>query len=392
MKITHDTQIVIGKILAVIIIISACVGVGIIIGERGLKSPLASQGELEFQSIQEVWELLHTEYLNANDLNDKDLVIGAIRGMLQTLDDPHTTFFDEEQTQLFYDILYNNSLEGVGIRIELQNDNLTVVAPLKDSPAENAGVRSGDIIIAVDRQSVQGEDPDVAATRIRGPKGTQVTLTILRGEQKIDIEITRDLIEIPTVEYRQLEGNIAHISIFQFSNKTASKFDDAVDEALKQGNTKIILDVRSNPGGVLESAVSIADRFLPLNSIILVEKIGGDVYKTHTAQTPPTLEDIPVVVLQNKGSASASEILTVALSENIDVPIVGETSFGKGTVQTVSSLAGKTSIKYTIAEWLTPNKMHIDGVGISPTVEVQNDPDTQADEQLNKAIEILQGL
>lgn len=390
-RITRDTKIVIGKILAVVIVINASIGVGIIIGDQGVKGPLASESSLEFQSITEVWDLLHTEYIDAPDLDDKALVIGAIRGMVGALDDPYTEFFDDQETNALSDLL-NGSFEGVGIKIDTQGDVLTIIAPLKNSPAQIAGIQPGDIITAVDGQPVEGENLNVVIARIRGPKGTQVVLTISRGDQSIDIAIIRDVIDIPTVEYQELEGNIAHISIFQFLEGSASDFDEAIADALEAGNDKIILDLRSNPGGFLGSAVSVADRFLPINSIILVEKLKGDEYKTYTAQTPPTIQDIPVVILQDKGSASASEILIGALQSNNQVPVVGEKSFGKGTVQTISELPGNTSIKYTITEWLTPEKEHIDGVGIIPTVEIQDNLETEQDEQLNKAIEIIQGL
>ena len=390
-RITRDTKIIIGKVLAVIIVINASIGVGIIIGDQGLKSPLASKGDLEFQSITEVWDLLHTEYINAPDLDDKALITGAIRGMVGALDDPYTEFFDDQETQALSDLL-NGSFEGVGIRIDTQGDTLVIIAPLKNSPAQIAGVQPGDVITAVDGQPIEGKNLNVVIASIRGPKGTQVVLTVLRNNQSIDIAITRDVINIPTVEYQELEGNIAHISIFQFLEGSASDFDEAISDAFKAGNDKIILDLRSNPGGFLGSAVSIADRFLPLNSVILVERVKGGEYKTYTAQTPPTIQDIPVVVLQDKGSASASEILVGALQSNNKIPVVGETSFGKGTVQTINELPGNTSIKYTITEWLTPEQEHIDGVGIIPTVEVQNNPDTETDEQLEKAIEVIQGL
>ena len=389
----HDTQIIIGKIIAVLIVVSASISVGIIIGREHLQGPFASNQEIQVESIQEVWNILHQDYIYADKLDDQKLLIGAIRGMVQAADDPHTTFFDKSESDLLRELL-QGSFEGIGVRILPEDGFLTIIEPLRGSPAEKAGIRSGDVIVAVDGQSIQDENVDVVVARIKGPKGTQVVLTISREEQQRDITITRDVIDFPTLEYASLEGNIAHIAVFQFLENTASDFDAAVAQALKEGNDKIILDLRSNPGGLLESAVDIADRFLSLNSIILLERTsgGGGEYRTYTAKTPPTLQDIPVVVLQNRASASASEILAGALQDNNSVPIVGETSFGKGTVQIVKPLSGDTSIKYTITEWLTPNEMHIDGVGIAPTVEVEDDPDTEQDEQLDKAIEIIQGL
>ena len=389
---TNDVKIIISKALTVLIVVSASVGVGIIIGEQGGKGPLASQGDLKFHTIQEVWNILHTDYLKAEDIDDQELIKGAIRGMLESLEDPHTVFLNNEETQLFFDLIYNNSFEGVGIRIELRDQDLTIIAPLKNSPAQKAGVQPGDIIVAVDGEDVRGEDADITAAKIRGPKDTQVVLTVLRGERELDIAISRAVIDIPTVEWQELEGGVAHISVFQFSRDTVSDFDKAVAEALDAGNDKIILDVRSNPGGFLSSAITLAERFVPINSVIVIENKASGEPTTHTSNKPPSIQDIPVVVLQDKGSASASEILSAALKDNNNAPIVGETSFGKGTVQIVNNLSGGTSIKYTTAEWLTPNKMHIDGVGIQPTYEVQNNPDTEQDEQLDKALEIIQGL
>ena len=389
---THDTKTIIVKILTLVVIIEASVGIGIIIGDQGVTTKQPSPvRDLELGTIQEVWDIIHDDYIEADNLDDNELIVGAIRGMLQTLDDPYTSFFSKQEAEIFNEYI-GGSFEGIGVMIDSQNDTLTVIAPLKDSPAEKAGIKPQDIIIAVDGNTITGENPDVSIAKIRGPKGSKVTLTIKRDRQQLDIEVTRDTIDIPTIEYINLEGDIAQISIFHFLLNTPSDFDNAVAQAFQEGNKRIILDVRSNPGGFLESATNIADRFFPNGTVIALERSHDNQYKTFVTKREPTLDGVPLVVLQNNGSASASEILVGALQDNNNVPVVGETSFGKGRIQNYGHLSGGTSLKYTVAEWFTPNRTHIDTIGITPTVEIQDDPDTEQDEQLEKAIEIIKGL
>ncbi|MEX0916752.1 MAG: S41 family peptidase, partial [Candidatus Spechtbacterales bacterium] len=268
----------------------------------------------------------------------------------------------------------------------------TVISPLKDSPAQRAGIQTGDIIIAIDGASAQGITLNEAVEKIRGPRNSQVVLRMSRGGAELDITVTRDTILIPSVRYEKKEGGSAYIEILQFSEDTSAEFETAARRALDDGATSIVLDLRYNPGGYLEAAVEVAGWFTPRNTLVVTEREGSGETRQHRGGGPSSLGNIPVVILQNEGSASASEISAGALRDTRNAPVVGEKSFGKGTVQTLERLDGGTSIKFTIARWITPSGQEINGTGIEATVPIEDDAETLQDEQLEKALEVARGL
>lgn len=349
------------------------------------------EDEVTFATVQYVWDILNTEYVGANGLDRTAVLQGAIRGMLSALDDPYTVFFDDSETTDFLNGL-SGTFEGVGIEVSLEENGLTVISPLKDSPAQKAGIEAGDIIVAIDGTLTDGITLDEAVGKIRGPRNSSVTLRVVRDGEERDIAVIRDTITVPSVRYEKRDGGIAYIEILQFSEDTTAEFERAANAALADGATSIVLDLRYNPGGYLEAAVDVAGWFTPRNTLVVTEREGSGVTRQHKAQGPSSLADIPVVIVQNEGSASASEILSGALRDVRSAAIVGQKSFGKGTVQILERLDGGTSIKFTIARWITPSGQEINGTGIEATMSVEDNSETPQDEQLEKAFEIARGL
>lgn len=349
--------------------------------------------KVNFGLIEKVWNLINEDFVNADDLDRDSLILGAIRGMVEALDDPHSVFFDEEQTRNFITAL-QGEFEGIGIEINIREDRLTVIAPLKDMPAARAGMLAGDIITKIDRESAEGITLEEAVTKIRGPKGTAVVLTLERSGKELDVTIVRDTIEVPTTEL-ELIDNIAVIELSQFSEKASNDFENAAREVLNSNADRILLDLRNNPGGFLDASINIAGWFIPEGKLIVREEMGGGQERRHISSGPALLKDFPVVILQNEGSASASEILAGAMRDHLDATIIGTRSFGKGTVQNFTNMDGGTSLKLTVARWITPSGEAIDQKGIEPTITVEANTEeilVGNDAQRERALEILRNL
>jgi len=350
--------------------------------------------KVEFSLVEDVWNLINQKYVNSDDIDREALIYGAIRGMLEELNDPYTVFFDREEIGEFLDSIAG-SFEGVGMEIGIREDHLTVITPLKDSPAERAGVKSGDKIIAIDGEDSTDLTLEEAVTKIRGERGTVVTLTVLRGEQQLDIRITRDVIQVPSLRWNMEDDNVAYIEVIQFSDNSEKELKKIAGEILESDANKIILDLRNNPGGLLDSAISIAGWFISKGEVVVIEERGDGVRTEHKSLGPATFRDFPMAVLVNEGSASASEILAGAFRDQNKTPIIGKQTFGKGLVQSLESLSGGASLKITIARWVTPLGHYINSVGIEPDIEVeltQEDLDADLDPQKSKAIEVIRGL
>lgn len=349
----------------------------------------------DFGLFWKAWRLIDASAYKASDDSSENRVYGAIRGLVESLGDPYSVFFTPEENQRFSQEV-QGSFGGVGIELGMKDGNLAVIAPLKGTPAERGGIRAGDYILAIDSSTTDGISIDKAVGLIRGNEGTTVTLTILSGNSKPrDVVLKRERIEIPSIDVK-MEGTVAHISIYEFTADAGAKFREAV-RGLPKNTSAVVLDVRNNPGGFLEVAVDIAGWFVPRDSVVVKEAERDGTMTPFAAKGPATLIDMPVVVLMNGGSASASEILAGALRDLRHAPLVGENSFGKGTVQEVRDLPGGNgaSIKLTVAEWLTPNGSKINKVGLKPDVEVKTpasadttDADTKNDVQLQKALEV----
>lgn len=354
----------------------------------------------EFKQLYDAFDKLNLLYYK--DLDQEKMVNGAINGMFDALDDPYSDYLTKEESENFNASL-SSSFEGIGAEIEARNDYIMIVSPIKNSPAEKAGLLPRDMVLAVDGKSIQGMSTSEAVTLIRGEKGTQVTLTIQRDgmADNMDVKIIRDVIPVETVYGEMGEDKIAHIQITSFSEKTAEELVAKLAEFEVQGMQSIVLDVRQNPGGYLVAALDISNLFLEKGTTILqVEPRQGEaeVYKAEGGKK----YDLPVTVLIDEGSASASEILAAALQEGAGAEIIGVKSFGKGTVQTVEDLQGGASIKYTNAKWLTPNGNWINEKGVTPTIEVPYpdyvyltyvDPTLElADGSTNAAVKSVEGM
>jgi len=349
------------------------------------------QGErrLIFPTFWEAWDKLHANFIG--ELVDEKLFYGAVAGMVRSAGDPYTVFQPPADTKQFEETI-EGSFGGVGIEIGVQNGAVTVISPLDGSPAKQAGIEAGDIIMAVDEEVItQDMTIDQVVQQIRGLNGETVKLTIFREgvSQPEDITIVRDTIEIASVKLSMLD-NIAHITITNFNADTAKKFNDIARQAKEQGAAGMIVDVRNNPGGFLQASVDIASRFLDKDTLVVSEQ--GNKNKDYKATGNTLLKDMPAVVLVNAGSASASEILAGALHDQLGTPIVGTQTFGKGSVQEFIKLSDGSSLRVTIAKWYTPNGRSINEEGIEPTIVVKSNRDTEEDEQLNQALTEIKTL
>jgi carboxyl-terminal processing protease len=342
-----------------------------------------------FPTFWEAWDKLHTNYIE--ELNDEELFYGAVEGMIRAAGDPYTVFADPTATKQFQETL-QGQFSGVGIEIGLRNGLITVIAPLSGSPAEQAGIREGDVIVAVDDEHItQDTTLDQIVQRIRGPRGEEVTLTIMRegDTEPRDITIVRDTITIESVKV-EIEDGLAHLRITSFNGDTVEQLSAAVRQIQQSDVQGIILDVRSNPGGYLQAAVDAASVFLEPGTVVVTEQ--GRQEKEYKTRGRAPLNDIPIVVLINGGSASASEILAGALHDQRNVPVIGTKTFGKGSVQEMINLRDGSSLRVTVAKWFTPSGRSIDDEGITPTIEVEADRDSEEDVQLERAREELKSL
>jgi len=340
------------------------------------------------------WDILHERFVDSEELDSTALVYGAIKGMLSATDDPYTTFFDPEENKAFNEDI-SGSFEGIGAEIGIKNKILTIVAPLDDAPAEQAGLRAGDKVFEIDDQNTAEMTIDEAKNKMRGKKGTEVKLTIFRDGDKEtrDIVIRRDVINVKSVKLSWKDDAIALVRINQFGEGTVHEFEEAVKEVRSRNARGILLDLRDNPGGLLDGAVDIASRMIPKKSPVVLEEDGEGRRETLSTRGGDVLSGTETVVLINEGSASASEILAAALRENRgNVTLIGKKSFGKGSVQELVSISNETALKVTVARWLTPKGKQINKEGIAPDIEVEftnEDYDAGRDPQLDRALEVV---
>lgn len=322
----------------------------------------------------DVWEMLHEDYYAKEKISDHDLFYGALAGMVDALGDPHSFFLDPELTEDFMEEL-NGSFSGIGAEIGKREGFLVIVAPLADTPAEKAGILPEDKILGIDGEDTIDMTVDEAVSKIRGDKGTKVVLTILSKGDSVarDIEIVRGDIDIPSVIYTT-EDDIAVVRITNFNSDTASKFNKIAQKVLKDNPKGIVLDLRNNPGGYLDSAVEISSFWLDPGQVVVREMFSDKrLDHNYKAVTRSSLAGFPTVVLVNQGSASASEIVAGALQDYGVANLVGMQTFGKGSVQQLLDLDDGSSLKLTVAKWLTPNGRTIEGEGIEPDLEVEFD-------------------
>jgi len=354
----------------------------------------ASDAEtIDFNLYWQVWDSLKTEYVDKNKVKDQDLFYGSLKGLAAAAGDPYTVFMDPKELQEFSNDLAG-TFEGIGAEVGMRNDVTTIISPLDDMPAQKAGIRAGDKIYAVDGVSTLGLTVNEVVKKIRGPKDTKVVLTIIRDKEKPrDITVTRSIIVVHSVKTEMRADGIYVIRVSNFNDDTEDLFNQAVNNILLKDPRGIILDLRNNPGGYLETAVNMASEWIEAGPIV-AEQFNGNRRNEYPSNGRARLKNIPTVVLVNEGSASASEILAGALRDYKKATIVGETTYGKGSVQSLSDLPGGSALKVTIAKWLTPAGDFINDKGLTPNVEVimtTEDIDNDIDPQFNKAVEILKG-
>ncbi len=348
--------------------------------------------EVDFNLFWEVWNLLKTDYVKQDTLNEKNLFYGAVRGLVAAAGDPYTIFLDPKDSKTFADDLAG-TFEGIGAEIGIKKEQLVVIAPLPETPAEKAGLRAGDKILAIDKQATMGISVDEAVSKIRGKKGTVVTLIINRpGEDKNrEIKITREVIIVKSVKTNLRKDGVMVITITSFNSDTALLFEKAVQEAEKTKPKAIILDLRNNPGGYLNTAVEVASNWIDSGPVV-IEQDSKKNRLEYPAVGLARLQKYKTVVLINQGSASASEIVAGALQDDSKARIIGAQSFGKGSVQTLEKLSDGSSLKVTIAQWLTPKGTNISEKGITPDQAVEltaADYEKSKDPQMDAAIKWL---
>ena len=392
-----------GRYLLLVVVIILLFSSGFFVGKNSSSLKSASITDIILNSgdpinnadlalFWKVWKIIDQKSPEAGKISNNDRVYGAIKGLTSSLGDPYTVFFTPSEQTSFQEEL-KGSFSGVGMELGIKDDILTVISPLKNTPAFKAGIVAGDKIVSIDGTNAFGMSVDEAVKRIRGEVGTQVKLEIVREGQKTTQlkTLTRAIIVVENIEYSLRKDGVFVIKLFSFNDDSDVKFQKALTEFANSNSNKLILDLRNNPGGYLDSSVNIASWFIKEGGIIVSEDYGAkqdrDIY---ISKGYDLLKDkkFKMVVLINKGSASASEILTGALQEHKIATVIGEKSFGKGSVQEVIPVNNETSIKITVANWLTPNGNSISKQGINPDIIVKN-ANAKIDSQMNKTLEIL---
>ncbi|OGK24669.1 hypothetical protein A3A46_01385 [Candidatus Roizmanbacteria bacterium RIFCSPLOWO2_01_FULL_37_13] len=364
-------------------------------------SASTAEKNLNFSLFWEAWGELEKKFIEKDKIDVQKMYYGAIKGMVSSLDDPYTFFLTPEENKESKDDLAGK-FEGIGAQLGLQGNRIVIVAPLKNSPAKRAGIKAGDLINKVDDKSTKGWTLPQAVSKIRGAEGTKVKLTLERDAKEFELMIVREQIKVESVELnyeKKKNQTIAHLKLNQFGDNTNDEWDIAVDEISskwQKGEIKgLILDLRDNPGGYLDSSVYLASEFLPRGKMVVKQTSTTQDIKTYNVDREGKLLDIPLIAIINKGSASASEILAGALRDYKRARLVGEKSFGKGSVQEATNLKGGAGIHITVAKWILPKGDWINAKGIEPDIKVENKPKDgnsltrENDQQLEKAIEQL---
>ena len=341
-------------------------GEGQVVGQGTVQPHLAD--DVEFSQFWDIWNFVKDTYYK-QPVSDKELYYGALKGMVSGLNDPYSVFFDPEEAQQFASDL-EGSFSGIGAEIGIREDKLVVVAPLSESPAEKAGLQPGDWILQIDETETTGMSVEKAVSLIRGEKGSEVVLTISRDgfDGATHVKILRDKIVVDSVKWKLDDQQIMHISISTFNHDTSGLFSEAMQEILTKDVKGIVLDLRSNPGGLLTTAIDIASAWVGYQPVVIERT--KDSARTFNGIMAPRLNEIPTVVLVNSGSASASEIVSGALQDYGVARIVGTQTFGKGSVQDYRELSDGSAIKVTTASWYTPKGRTINETGLSPDDEV----------------------
>jgi carboxyl-terminal processing protease len=363
--------------------------------EAGKIAGVTDSSQVDLSSFWKVWNTINEKYPGADSVTEQERIYGAISGLVGSLNDPYSVFFEPDEAKSFEEDI-SGTFTGIGMEVGLKDKILTVIAPLKDTPAYRAGIKSGDKVLKIDQTSTEGMSVEKAVKLIRGEKGTPVTLTIFHEGDKAasDITIIRDTINIPTLDTELRSDGIFVIKLYSFSANSSSLFKDAMKKFDAADTDKLILDLRGNPGGYLSAAVNIASWFLPNGTVIVTEDYGNDdepkVFRSKGLASIGS--NLKFVILIDNGSASASEIVAGAMQDHGRAVLVGTDSYGKGSVQEVVDITADTILKITVAKWLTPDGMSISEKGLTPNYVVEltkDDVTAKRDPQMNKAVELL---
>ena len=383
-----------GKLAAILLALFLVFGAGYLSGngrlQFGQSSPFTLNSNEDFDTgdLQEIYNKLAENYDGKFEV--EDLEEGLKKGFVAAVGDTYTEYLSPADTEDFNSSL-NGTFEGIGAELGKEGNFVVIVAPIKGAPAEKAGLQPQDIILEIEGEDATDISISEAVKLIRGEKGTSVSLTLLRDGERVNATITRDTIDIPSVEWN-VEDGVGTIAISRFGDDTTQLVRKAAGEFKEKNVNNVILDMRGNPGGLLDAAVGVSDVFLKKGAVVLEEKQNDVVTRSFISENDPILPDAKVIVLINEGSASASEIVAGALKDNDRATLVGETSYGKGSVQQLLNLRNGGSLKVTIARWYTPNNKNIDKEGITPDEKIdltKEDIDANRDPQLDKAKSLL---
>lgn len=399
------------KFLLVFVIIAVSFAGGYLVAVNGYRASIRgndvtitrevpeSKGDLDFSLFWRVWDVIDTSYFDKDKLDPREMIYGAIKGMVSSVGDPYTVFLPPSENKVVQEDL-QGTFDGVGIQIGFKGTRLAVIAPLPDSPAEKAGIRPGDLIIGI-KDEVKGVDKGTAditlpeaVEAIRGPAGSIVTLTLLRdgSDEAIEVDVVRESIDVPSIilSFVGVEENVAHVRLLKFSAETLEEWNEAVRDILVNDDTEgVIVDLRNNPGGFLQQSVDIASEFLESGEVVVVEETASGEKTEFRVSRFGRFQNAPFVVLVNAGSASASEILAGALRDQRGALIIGQTTFGKGTIQEPRQIENGAALHITTARWLTPSGYWVNEKGLEPDIILEDNPETPEDEPLQRAIEEL---
>jgi carboxyl-terminal processing protease len=363
----------------------------------------SASSNTDFKNLNDIYKILQSKYVDPDLVDRETLYQAAVNGLLKTFPDSGTFYVDPNTVKT--SVGPSGKFDGIGATVASQNGQIVIVAPIENTPAEKAGIKAGDAILEVDGESTAGWTQEKAVLKIRGPRGTSVKLKLQRGTEDLTLDIQRDEIKVQSVTTQPPGGalkdgagtlvdDLAYIHIREFDEPTKEQMQQALTDAVSSGKKGVILDLRNNPGGLLRTTADIADEFLDGNETILTERERDGSEQKFTSRSGGAATTIPVVIIMNRFSASGSEVLAAALHDNNRATIVGEKSFGKGTVNVSNDLKDGGQLYVSIAKWLTPNGTQIDGVGIRPDIEIKlsdDDIDQRRDVQLTKAIDVLHG-